>query len=134
MKRAGGGLLSTAEDLVRFAQAFLEYKLLPAGSVNAAWTVQRTTDGNEVISGHGPFGLGWIIRERGPLREIYTSGGQVGARASMHVYPHNRLAVAVMTNLQNADIIPLEERILKTLMPDIAARRAYGGKAAPPQE
>jgi CubicO group peptidase (beta-lactamase class C family) len=115
MKRAGGGLLSTAEDLARFAMAFMQGKLVSQESVNAAWTIQKTADGADAVSSHGAFGLGWIIRKRGDLREIYTSGGQVGARATMRIIPEKRLVVAMMTNLQNADIIPLEERMLDAL-------------------
>jgi hypothetical protein len=33
----------------------------------------------------------------------------------MRIIPEKRLVVAMMTNLQNADIIPLEERMLDAL-------------------
>lgn len=115
MKRAAGGLLSTAEDLARFAIAFGNGQLVRAETRTAMWTIQKTADGQNADSPWGPFGLGWFVRKRGDLREIYTSGGQIGARASMYLYPDQNLILAVMTNLGNADILPMEERMLEVL-------------------
>jgi len=125
MKRPGGGLLSTAEDLVRFAMAFQKH----AGLRDAMWTVARTSDGKDVVSQWGPFGLGWFVRQRGPRTEIYTSGGQIGGRASMYVYPAEGLVVAVMTNVTNAPILAMEERILRLFLPDLAELPGYGTSA-----
>jgi hypothetical protein len=45
MKIPGGGLVSTAEDLVRFANATMEAKLLKRGTVEQMWTDGRTKSG-----------------------------------------------------------------------------------------
>jgi serine beta-lactamase-like protein LACTB len=123
MKRAGGGLLSTAEDLVRFALAFEGGRLVRPETVQAMWTVQKTSDGKEIATPWGPLGLGWFIRKRGERTEIYSSGGQIGARASMYVFPEERVVLAVMTNLTNAEIIPMEDRILALLIPGLMPYR-----------
>lgn len=125
MKRAGGGLLSTAEDLVRFALAFQDGKLVNRSTADAMWTVQKTTDGKDVVSQWGPFGLGWLVRKRGGVTEIYSSGGQTGARGSLYLYPDRGIVLAVMTNVTNAEIIPMEQRILKMLMPDLPESETY---------
>jgi CubicO group peptidase (beta-lactamase class C family) len=125
MKRPGGGLVSTAEDLVRFAIAFQKNEALRG----LMWTIAKTADGREVVSQWGPFGLGWFVRQRGERTEIYTSGGQIGGRASMYVYPAEGIVLAVMTNVTNAPIIAMEERILRVLMPDLAELPKYEAAA-----
>lgn len=125
MKRPGGGLLSTAEDLVRFALAYQGDRLVLPASRQMMWSVQKTSDGKDIATPWGPLGLGWFVRKRGERTEMYTSGGQIGARASMYIYPEERLVLAVMTNLTNADIIPMEERILQLLIPGLPSMEKY---------
>ena len=55
--------------------------------------------------------------QRGERRELYSSGGQVGARATVVLYPEEGLVLAVMTNLTNAEIDPMLEKLLATLLP-----------------
>ncbi|MFP5285416.1 MAG: serine hydrolase domain-containing protein, partial [Thermoanaerobaculia bacterium] len=105
MKRPAGGLLSTAEDLVRFALAFQTGKLVSSETVRQMWTVQRTRDGAGIETPWGPLGIGWFVKESGGLTEIYSSGGQMGGRASLYVYPESGTVLAVMTNLTNAEIV-----------------------------
>jgi len=56
-KWAGGGFLSTAEDLVRFGSALLSPGFLQQSTLKEIFTPQRTNDGKET-----QYGLGWFIR------------------------------------------------------------------------
>jgi CubicO group peptidase (beta-lactamase class C family) len=134
MKRPAGGLLSTAEDLVRFALAFEAGRLVSPETVAAMWTVQRTRDGAPIGTPWGPLGLGWFVREASGLIEIYTSGGQVGGRASMRLYPGRGTVLAVMTNLTNADIVPMESEILRLLLPELPAEKPIATEKGPVTE
>ena len=107
VKIPGGGLVSTAPDLVRYASAIQAGKLLGGESVEAMWTPQHTTDGKET-----EYGLGWrIVRKDGP-KVVGHSGGQAGVTTFLMICPEKHTAAAVMCNLQNAE---LRELCLKLL-------------------
>lgn len=93
-KWAGGGFLSTAEDLVTFAFALLDGRLLRPETVRLLWTSQKTKDGQET-----GYGLGWSVRddEKG-RRRVYHSGGAQGGTAFLVIYPAERLAAAMIVN------------------------------------
>ena len=93
-KWAGGGFLSTAEDLVTFANVLLEGKLLKPETVKLLWTSQKTADGKET-----EYGIGWGVRRdaKGRLR-ISHSGGAQGGTAYLVIYPDQRLVAAMIVN------------------------------------
>ena len=61
MKVPGGGLLSTAEDLVRYGIALNTARLLKTDTVEMMWTQLKTSDGTGTgtASVSGPPGAGW---------------------------------------------------------------------------
>ena len=99
-KWAGGGFLSTTEDLLRFAHAHLEPSLLSRETLDLLWTSQRTVTGEEV-----GVGIGWRIMPPsrvGGRRAVGHAGGAIGGNALLLVYPDDGVAVAVAANI--ADI------------------------------
>lgn len=93
-KWAGGGFLSTAEDLVTFAFALLDGRLLRPATVNLLWTSQKTSDGKET-----GYGLGWSVNADGKgRRRVDHSGGAQGGTAFLVIYPAERLAAAMIVN------------------------------------
>src|SRR6185312_6857544 len=65
-KWAGGGFLSTAEDLVRFGSALLHPGYLKDSSLKLLFTSQKTADGKSTGNG-----LGWFIRHDKDGRPFY---------------------------------------------------------------
>ena len=93
-KWAGGGFVSTAEDLVTFALALLDGRLLAPETVRLLWTSQKTTGGKET-----GYGLGWsVATDRKGRRRISHSGGAQGGTAYLVIYPDERLAAAMIVN------------------------------------
>lgn len=94
LKWAGGGFVSTAEDLVTFANALLEGRLLKPETVRLLWTSQKTSDGKDT-----EYGLGWGVSRdaKGRLR-VSHSGGAQGGTAYLVVYPDERLVAAMIVN------------------------------------
>ncbi len=93
-KWAGGGFVSTAEDLVAFAFALLDGKLLSPETVRLLWTSQKTSDGKET-----GYGLGWSVgRDEKGRRRVSHSGGAQGGTAYLVIYPDERLAAAMIVN------------------------------------
>jgi serine beta-lactamase-like protein LACTB len=98
-KWAGGGFLSTSEDLVRFGSALLKPGFLKAESLALLFTPQKTKDGNETR-----YGMGWFIGKSKSGQKIYEhSGGSVGGSSELIVYPDSHLVVAFICNFSADD-------------------------------
>jgi len=93
-KWAGGGFLSTAEDLVRFGSSLLQPGFLKAGSLTLLFTPQKTSSGQETT-----YGIGWDISRSKSGKRIYAhSGGSVGGTTWLIVYPDKRVVAAFVCN------------------------------------
>lgn len=93
-KWAGGGFLSTPEDLVEFADALAKGRLLDPATVELLWSSQKTRDGRDT-----GYGIGWATDIDGAgRRRISHSGGSVGGTAFLILYPDQDLIVAVLVN------------------------------------
>jgi serine beta-lactamase-like protein LACTB, mitochondrial len=97
-KWAGGGFLSTPEDVVRFGSALLQPGFLTADSLTLLFSSQQTTAGQDT-----GYGMGWAIHKSHSGQRIYEhSGGSVGGSCQLIVYPESRVVVALLTNLGEA--------------------------------
>lgn len=93
-KWAGGGFLSTTEDLVRFAFAMLDDKLISRDTRNLLWTSLKLKNGEET-----GYGLGWSVStDDAGRRRVMHSGGSMGGTAYLVIYPDQRLVVALLAN------------------------------------
>jgi serine beta-lactamase-like protein LACTB len=103
-KWAGGGFLSTAEDLVRFGLAHRAPGFLRAETLALLQTSQKTSDGEET-----DYGIGWSVDtdEQG-RRCVGHGGGSVGGRTAFCIYPDQGLVIAMVTNLSEGTELPLD--------------------------
>ena len=115
MKIPGGGLLSTASDLVRFAIAVNTGKLLKSETLPLMWSNQKTHDGKET-----GYGLGWKVQTRSGQKLVSHTGGQSGTSTALLLHPDTGTSVAIMCNLQNVRLLPLAQSIVKVVSPDAA--------------
>jgi CubicO group peptidase (beta-lactamase class C family) len=93
-KWAGGGFLSSSEDLVKFGSALLQPGFLKPESLRLLFTSQKTTDGKE--SG---YGIGWFVGKSKSGQRIYQhSGGSVGGTSQLILYPDAHVVVAMICN------------------------------------
>jgi CubicO group peptidase (beta-lactamase class C family) len=106
-KVPGGGFVSTAEDLAKFAAALQAGRLLRRETLELMYAPQKTKDGKETS-----YGLGWGVAKR-PTgeRAIGHSGGQQRVSTFLHMQPDQGLAVVLMSNLENARLGELAQRI-----------------------
>ena len=96
-KWAGGGFLSTAEDLVRFGSTILQGGFLKAETLQTMFTAQKTNSG-EVVD----YGIGWVIHKSQSGKLVYGhSGGSVGGTSQLILYPETHIVVALVTNLSD---------------------------------
>ncbi len=93
-KWAGGGFLSTTEDLVRYAAAYLQPGFLEPRTRSLLFTAQPTRDGEDTH-----YSLGWFIAHDSAGRlAVSHGGGSVGGTAYLVMYPEQGLVVALLAN------------------------------------
>jgi len=112
MKIPGGGLLSTALDLVRFTIAVNTGKLLRDESRQQMWTGQKTADGKQT-----GYGLGWRVGRRSGRKTVSHTGGQSGTSTVLLLVPETGASVAIMCNLQHARLVELASAIADVVQP-----------------
>jgi serine beta-lactamase-like protein LACTB len=112
-KWAGGGFVSTAEDLVTFGHAMLTGKLLRPETVAAFWTSQTTTLGKPT-----GYGIGWSVTvESNGRRRVGHTGGAMGGTATLQIYPDQRLVIAILVN-SDRTFIGIAPRLAGILLGD----------------
>lgn len=100
MKVAGGGFVSTAEDLVRFGIALNSGSVLEKATVEQMWTEQQTPDG----TGTG-YGLGFgVAPVQEGIRRLSHSGNQAGAASVLVILPEVGVTYAILTNREDAEL------------------------------
>lgn len=104
-KVPGGGFVSTAEDLAKFAVAIETYKLLKRETTEQMFTSQKTADGKEIR-----YGLGWGVGTHADTRSIGHSGAQQRVSTILNMLPDRRIAVVVLVNIED---VRLEDLMLK---------------------
>jgi CubicO group peptidase (beta-lactamase class C family) len=113
IKWAGGGMISTVEDLARFSIALDEGKLLKPDTLEAMYDPMKLTDGSRTR-----YGLGWDseVDEKG-RRWIAHGGGATGGSTYLLRLPERRLAVAICANVEDAgDRRALAMRIARAVL------------------
>ena len=110
-KWAGGGLISTASDLVRMANALMRYEFLDSATVELLWTPQLLPDGS---ANPQQYGMGWRIDREAELlgladsvRVVHHGGSSPGSSAFLLLVPEARVTVAVLTNLMLSQPWPM---------------------------
>ena len=94
-----GGILSSADDMHRWALALLDAKVLSKGSIEALWTpyVDESNGAKESF-----YGFGWSIVDTPDGRVITHNGGDRVNFADFALVPHERLIVYFATNTVQA--------------------------------
>ena len=112
-KWAGGGFLSTPEDLLRFGEAFLEPGYLKAETLALLLTSLTNAKGERT-----GYGFGWMTgKGEGESSRIAHGGGSVGGTTKLLVDRKRRIVVAVCSNLTGAPLDKIDERLMKALVP-----------------
>lgn len=98
VKWAGGGIISTVEDLARFAVALDQGVLLKPETLETMYEPMTLTDGTRT-----DYGLGWDsqVDEKG-RRWIAHGGGATGGSTYILRLPEKRFAVTIAANVQDA--------------------------------
>lgn len=121
-KLAGGGYLSTSEDIAKLGQAYLDGKVS-----NEAIRSQFLT--SEIINGTPTYyGLGWQVSKDEKGRSFYGHvGNGVGGYSNFFIYPAEQMVFAILTNCTNPKIqFELDKIIDAFLSETIPSRKVRG--------
>ena len=110
-KVPGGGLVSTSEDMARFAIALFDDKLLKAETFAAMQTPMKTAAGEDVAY------FGWSIGDYRGDKLLTHRGSQQGTRTYFLMVPRRRFAVAILTNTEDAGLREPARKILEMMLP-----------------
>ncbi|CAN5359147.1 hypothetical protein BH10BAC4_BH10BAC4_09780 [soil metagenome] len=107
-KWAAGGMISNAEDLVKFGSALLSGSFLHPDIVNTLFTSAKTSDGKETGSG-----IGWDIKKDANERNLVCMDGSLpSARSFILIYPKEQLVITILANTGNSIFFNKEEAIM----------------------
>ncbi len=110
-KLAGGGYLSTAEDIAKMGQAYLDKRILNQEIIEQF--VRSETVNNELTY----YGLGWQVSKDKKGRPFYGHiGNGVGGYANFFVYPDQQMVVAILVNTTNPNIQSNLEEVIEVLL------------------
>ena len=90
---AANGVVSTAEDLARYAIALLRGDLVSGALRDRMWTPARSTRGVTF-----PYGLGWFVQDYAGERIVWHYGQESSYGSLLLLVPSRRLGVIVLAN------------------------------------
>lgn len=110
-KLAGGGYLSTSEDIANFGQAYLEDKVLDE-KMRSEFLTSTVVNGNPTY-----YGLGWQVSEDKKGRFFYGHvGNGVGGYSNFFVYPNEQMVFAILVNCTNPGVQDELDEIVDVLI------------------
>lgn len=93
-KVAGGGFLSTSEDLIKFGNEIISPKIVSKESLSEIITSQRLKTGERT-----GYGIGFSVEtSKNGTPKYYHTGGGVGASTILIAYPEEEVVITVLTN------------------------------------
>jgi CubicO group peptidase (beta-lactamase class C family) len=117
--RANGGIHSTVHDMLRWAQALLDGRVLTPESMEKYWA-PHVSEGGDTF-----YGYGWSIATGPGGNKIVTHNGGNGIFfADMAIVPEARMVVFLMTN------VIAETQIANSLLGQVG-RRFFSGEPYP---
>lgn len=99
-KAAGGGFISTTEDLILFGKEIISPTIISKNTLTEFVTSQETDNGKKTNYG---IGFGVTNVKNNTLRYSHSGGG-IGATAFLLVYPEKELVITILTNLAQVKI------------------------------
>lgn len=105
-KLGGGGLCASAPDLLRFALALQDGRLVRAETLAAMWSPQQTRAGKVL-----DYGLGFGLGRHAGRREVSHSGAQARVSTLLYLLPDQGLVVVLLCNLERVRLLPLARRL-----------------------
>lgn len=110
-KLAGGGYLSTTEDITKLGQAYLDGYPLEEQVLNEFLT-------SVMITGKPTYyGLGWQVSQDKTGRPYYGHiGSSVGAYSNFFVYPEEQMVFSILINCTDPNVQDVLDAVVQELL------------------
>jgi serine beta-lactamase-like protein LACTB, mitochondrial len=100
IKIPGGGLISTAEDLLKLSDTLLKGKLIKPGSLDSMITPTRLKNGKYIN-----YGLGFAIGTDNSGRQFISHAGTgTGFSSLLIIYPKEKIASVHLVNIRDRNL------------------------------
>ena len=99
-KAAGGGFVSTTEDLILFGNEFISPTIASKKVIAEMVTPLQTSKGKKTNYG---IGIGVVKLKNNTVRYAHSGGG-MGATAFLLIYPEKEIVISILTNLSGVNI------------------------------
>ncbi|WP_273567893.1 serine hydrolase domain-containing protein [Maribacter halichondriae] len=110
-KLAGGGYLSTSEDIAKFGQAYLEREILNE-ETRFQFLTSQFIDGKPTY-----YGLGWQVSQDQKGRPYYGHiGNGVGGYSNFFVYPEEQMVFVILINCTDPKVQEDLDEVVDTLI------------------
>jgi serine beta-lactamase-like protein LACTB len=108
-KWAGGGYLSTAEDLARFGTALLRPGFLSSESLSLLFQSRAVPTGEKT-----GYGMGWFVATDSASHKVaYHAGTSVGGTAMLSLHLEDQLVLSILVNTSASRMVnQLSEQIV----------------------
>ena len=116
----GGGLRSTVADLLRYARGIMDGKLLKEATWKAMFSSMTLRNGLFTW-----YGMGWGVQPWGAHFAVSHSGSQPETKTHLLVFPTEKFAVAIASNLEGANLIPYVRRLIEIILDEDVESYAY---------
>jgi CubicO group peptidase (beta-lactamase class C family) len=103
----GGGMFGTARDMCAWGSGLLDHRVLSQQALQDSFT-----------PGKGNYGYGWFAYNRA-AHPFVTHGGNIpGFAANLTLYPADEVVIAVVSNLDTAPTVRVQEDIARIVFGD----------------
>lgn len=110
-KLAGGGYLSTCEDVAKLGQAILEERLLKSATYRQLLTSQIIEDEPTY------YGLGFQVSKDANGRTFVGHvGNSVGACTNLFVYPEQEIVIAILINCTDPKVQSVLDEVIDAVL------------------
>lgn len=109
-----GGVYCSVENYAKWADAWMDARLLSPAAHELAWTPGRLVDGTVT-----EYGLGWRIETVDGIKRVHHTGSTSGFNNCARLVPEKRLLVIILSNRTGEEPAALgpriEEMVLKAM-------------------
>ena len=108
---SGGGVVSTALDLLKWTDGLAHGRVIKAASVERMWSPSRVADGTAI-----DYGLGTRLGTLSGHRMVGHTGSGGGFRSVLLFFPEDDLTVVVLTNTDVSGALGVAARIARAAL------------------
>jgi CubicO group peptidase (beta-lactamase class C family) len=102
-----GGIYSSTRDLFKWDQSLYTNKILSEENLEASFTRQKTSDGEEF-----DYGYGWRLENYSGMEVTYHTGSSIGFRTILYRIPAEKFSVIILTNRDEGDTLELAHKVV----------------------